>query len=31
LSSGLVRNSPLSHRLILLPRKVRVVPPPWIV
>jgi hypothetical protein len=31
LSMGLVRNSPLSHRLVLLPRKVRVVPPPWIV
>jgi hypothetical protein len=25
LSMGLVRNSPLSHRLVLLPRKVRVV------
>jgi hypothetical protein len=31
LSMGLVRNSPLSQRLVLLPRKVRVVPPPWIV
>jgi hypothetical protein len=31
LSMGLVRNSPLIHRLVLLPRKVRVVPPPWIV
>jgi hypothetical protein len=28
LSMRLVRNSPLSHRLVLLPRKVRVVPPP---
>jgi hypothetical protein len=31
LSMTLVWRSPLGHRLVLLPRKVRVIPPPWIV